>query len=60
MADIAMCSGKECPIKESCYRHLAKVGVYQSYFLKPPYNKRKNKCEYYWETNQKNESNTNI
>ena len=24
MADIAMCNGKDCPHKESCYRHTAK------------------------------------
>lgn len=45
MADITMCSGKDCPLKEECYRHTAPVNEYrQAYFNEPPYDKVKKKC----------------
>ena len=31
MPDITMCSGQNCPIKQSCYRFTAKPSRYQSY-----------------------------
>ena len=51
MADIAMCSGKDCPIKETCYRFTSLVNEYgQSYFLEPPGKIEKGKftCDMYW------------
>jgi len=36
MADISMCNGKDCPIKEKCYRFTAPKGIRQSYFLETP------------------------
>lgn len=37
MADITMCSGHSCPMKEKCYRFVAIPNIYrQSYFMKPP------------------------
>jgi hypothetical protein len=52
MPDITMCSGKDCPLKETCYRYTAKPSEYrQSYFLSPP-NKGK-KCDYYWKISKK-------
>jgi hypothetical protein len=45
--DISKCSGKDCPIKENCYRFTAKSDdVYQSYFVEPPI--KDGKCEMYW------------
>jgi hypothetical protein len=50
MADITMCEGKECRLKETCYRYLASVNPYrQTFFTEVPYDKEINKCEYYWE-----------
>jgi len=46
MADITMCSGKGCKIKDMCYRYTAPKGMRQSYFFKPPI--KDNKCEMFW------------
>lgn len=44
-----MCEGTNCPLKEECYRFTAnKNELYQSYFVEVPYDKKQNKCEYYW------------
>lgn len=48
MADICMCSGMGCPMKDRCWRHLAPVTEYQSYFTEVPIDKH-SKCKYYWE-----------
>lgn len=38
MADITMCFGSGCPLKEQCYRYTAKPDKYrQSYFVGLPY-----------------------
>lgn len=47
MPDIAMCKGDDCPLKEKCYRYLAKPDHYQSYFMIPPY--KDGKCDHFWE-----------
>lgn len=37
MADITMCGGKECPMKENCYRFTATPNEFrQSYFMIAP------------------------
>ena len=47
--DIAMCKGKDCPLKETCYRHKAKPSDFsQSWFTDSPYKKDTKKCDYYW------------
>lgn len=47
MADICMCKGTDCPLKESCYRYTAnKNEILQSYFKEPPV--KDGKCEMYW------------
>jgi hypothetical protein len=49
MADITMCSGLRCPLKDTCYRFKAKANPeWQSYFERPPYDKKTGKCELYW------------
>ena len=51
MADICMCSGKDCPVKETCYRFTSLVNEYgQSYFNDPPGEIKDNKftCDMYW------------
>jgi len=47
--DITMCSGKDCPFKETCYRYTATPSEYrQSYFFEPPIIKGEEvTCEYY-------------
>ena len=52
MPDISMCTGKDCPFKESCYRFTATPSKYmQSYFCEPPIIKGEEiTCDYYWET----------
>lgn len=46
MPDISMCEGKDCPLKDKCYRFIATPDKYhQSYFTEPPY--ENDKCEYF-------------
>jgi hypothetical protein len=46
MADITMCEGKGCEIKEICYRYRATPSEFgQSYFVKSPNNGLE--CDYY-------------
>ncbi len=50
MPDISMCVGGNCPKKDSCYRYTATpTPKWQSYFCKPPYNKKTKACANYWE-----------
>jgi hypothetical protein len=51
MADIAMCQGDQCPIKEDCWRYMAPASRWQSYLATPPY--AKDGCEYFWDMNEK-------
>jgi len=51
MADIAMCQGDECPVKENCWRYMAPPDRFQSYFATPPYTEEG--CEYFWDMNEK-------
>ena len=56
MADITMCEGKDCNMKETCYRFKAiACEYYQAYFSEAPHDNKKDEdgnteCEYYWET----------
>ena len=55
MADITMCTGEDCPLKDTCYRHTAPASEYrQSYFFKPPSKivDDEFECDYYWETKE--------
>jgi hypothetical protein len=49
MPDITMCVGTGCPLKEKCYRYIAKPSEYQYYFMEAPY--KDGKCDYYWGDN---------
>ena len=51
MADIAMCQGGECPVRENCWRYIAPADRWQSYFGTPPFTK--DGCEYFWDVNEK-------
>lgn len=57
MADITTCEGKDCPLKEKCYRYTAEPCKYrQSYFLEPPY-KEDGHCDYAWPNYEKRKPN---
>lgn len=48
MADITMCSGQGCPLKDNCYRYNATATpMWQSYFSTVPV-KKDGTCEYHW------------
>ena len=50
MADITMCHGTGCPLKEWCYRHTAPKSKHrQSFFVTPPIKSAEPfECEHYW------------
>ena len=59
MADISMCPGTECPVKEKCYRFTATASEFmQSYFFEPPFEIKDGvvTCEMYWEKQLKNKN----
>ena len=58
MSDITMCSGGNCPMRETCYRYKAEPSEYQSYFTETPYKMIEGKieCDHYWEIDIKKES----
>ena len=46
MADISMCRGVGCDVKDLCYRHTARMDEYQTM---SSFDKTKNgNCEYFW------------
>lgn len=54
MADISMCEGKDCPIKQECYRYTAPVNEYrQAYFVYVPYDHAYKGCEYFSDNTDK-------
>ena len=56
MADITMCCGEKCPLKEDCYRYMAKPNlIRQSFFVKSPIQVDDN-CEEFLEIIWKNKS----
>jgi hypothetical protein len=53
-ADISMCPGTDCPVKEKCYRFTAPKSEYgQSYFFEAPGKTEDGKftCDMYWGEN---------
>ena len=49
MADITMCKGTDCPMKNNCYRHTASVNMYrQAYFINVPLKEDKT-CDEFWQ-----------
>ena len=63
MPDITMCLGyekdidKHCPMKESCYRYMARPSEYrQSYFVDAPFLVEPDgfSCEYFWKVENEN------
>ena len=62
MADITKCVGKDCPLKETCYRHIAPESCYQYYFTGTPGEvvDGEFKCEHYLETKNEKDGKSNI
>lgn len=49
MPDITMCKGRDCPLRESCYRYTATPSEYrQSYFVTDPIELRDDDDCDYW------------
>lgn len=58
MADITMCTDKECSKRLSCYRFTAPVSeLWQSYFMESP--RKGDDCEEYWEARKSAVKSTN-
>lgn len=58
MADITMCWGKGCKLKEKCYRYTAPASPYwQSMFADAPWKTTEGEeyCRHFWENNWENE-----
>ena len=57
MADITMCIGTNCPLKETCYRYRAVKDNYrQSMFVEVPFKitpMNTIECKYYWKIEDK-------
>lgn len=50
MADITKCDGRNCPMKERCYRYKAESGHRQAYFLSAPWTDKG--CNHFWEVEE--------
>jgi len=48
MADITLCGGGDCPMKQNCYRYTAEVFGRQDFFGSPPYVSATKQCEYFF------------
>ena len=52
MADITMCRGNDCPLKNECYRYTAYASPYwQSIFTEIHY--KDGKCKHFWDNKGK-------
>ena len=51
MADITMCSGKNCPLKRNCKRFTKTPSEAEEYFSEPPYDFKTKICEMFWNIN---------
>ena len=50
MADISMCEGEGCDVKNTCYRFTAKPSKSMQSYLMPYV--QPGGCEYYWNNNK--------
>ena len=47
--DITKCKDEECPLKDTCFRYVAKPDEFwQAYFTETPFDKIRNTCDFYW------------
>ena len=52
MPDITMCTNKHCPLKDDCYRFTATPNKEKQSYSWFPYNKIRNKCDYFLNKNK--------
>jgi len=45
-ADISMCGGRGCPLRDTCYRHTAKPDPHWQSYIGAPY--KDGECTHYW------------
>jgi hypothetical protein len=45
--DITLCRGKNCPIKQNCYRFTIEIHGRQNFFAQEPYNYTTKECEHF-------------
>ena len=56
MADISKCIGVGCPFKKRCLRFTIKPNEFWQSFILTPYDAEKNKCDYFINTEQDEET----
>ena len=44
-----MCNGKDCPIKEKCYRYTAPINEFRQSYMDFKYNSKAKKCKDFWD-----------
>jgi hypothetical protein len=52
MADISKCSGERCPLRDTCYRYLAKANHDYQTYLALSHDANKKYCGFYWQVKQ--------
>ncbi len=52
MYDMCMCGGKDCPLKNDCYRFTGEVLGRQDFFGSAPYDLITQSCEHFYENSQ--------
>jgi len=53
MPDIIKCTGKECLLKDKCYRYTAVSKKFWQSFMNPTY--KNGKCDHFWDNKDKKE-----
>jgi hypothetical protein len=53
MADITMCLGINCPIKDKCHRYTAQKEWVQYCFTSSPYDHDKKECNQFWDNTER-------
>jgi len=48
MVDITKCSGIHCKRRNKCYRFTVPAGEPQSWFARPPLDRKDGHCQYFW------------
>ncbi len=60
MPDMSICTGEECPLRNTCYRYRANASEYLQSYIESPYSTEESKCDFYWPLRQKQENNLNL
>ena len=49
MGDICKCEGKDCPLKDKCFRFQKRSNSYETYFTSIPFDVKKKSCKFFVE-----------